>query len=284
MADSKITGLTELAATPSSGDMLVIVDVSDTTMAATGTDKKFNAERIAYLIAANTFTALQTIVPTSTSTNGLTVNMPTANNQYAVGMYLNGNYRGGLYCRSGLSGMEVQSADLGNSVSGPLLFVGRNSNATVPAAGALQLMARNGTPVYYWTDATGALRISTSGAPTSAASDTSGVIVGTQTSWIGVKKNVKPWSNPNEALTAILAADLYSYQMKNDESGTEYYGLVITEEDRENGAWFAENLAENQIPTLNERSLFGYLIAAIKAQQTQIDELRSLLETQRDEP
>lgn len=45
MADTKITNLTELAATPADGDMLTVVDVSDTTMAATGTNKKIKASR-----------------------------------------------------------------------------------------------------------------------------------------------------------------------------------------------------------------------------------------------
>lgn len=45
MADSKITGLAELAATPANTDLLVIVDVSDTTMAGSGTNKKIKANR-----------------------------------------------------------------------------------------------------------------------------------------------------------------------------------------------------------------------------------------------
>lgn len=40
MADSKISSLSELATTPASGDLLPIVDVSDTTQGATGTTKK----------------------------------------------------------------------------------------------------------------------------------------------------------------------------------------------------------------------------------------------------
>lgn len=47
MADSKITQLTQLAATPASGDQLMIVDVSDTTMAASGTNKRLAASYIA---------------------------------------------------------------------------------------------------------------------------------------------------------------------------------------------------------------------------------------------
>ena len=40
MADTKISALTSLGTTPDSGDLFVIVDVSDTTMGGTGTDKK----------------------------------------------------------------------------------------------------------------------------------------------------------------------------------------------------------------------------------------------------
>ena len=53
----------------------------------------------------------------------------------------------------------------------------------------------------------------------------------------------------------------------------QYRGLVITEEDRANHIWYAENMAENQLPALNERNLFGYLIASIKEQQAQIEAL-----------
>ena len=48
MADTKITALTELAATPASNDMFPIVDVSDTSMAATGTNKKLAGARVVF--------------------------------------------------------------------------------------------------------------------------------------------------------------------------------------------------------------------------------------------
>ena len=50
MADAKITGLAALAADPADTDMFVIVDVSDTSMAATGTNKKLAAS---YLMKAS---------------------------------------------------------------------------------------------------------------------------------------------------------------------------------------------------------------------------------------
>lgn len=46
MADAKISALTALGAAPATGDLLVIVDVSDTTDAATGTTKKFTVTNL----------------------------------------------------------------------------------------------------------------------------------------------------------------------------------------------------------------------------------------------
>lgn len=50
MADSKITGLGQLSATPADDDWLVIVDKSDTTMGANGSNKKIAAD---YFIRTN---------------------------------------------------------------------------------------------------------------------------------------------------------------------------------------------------------------------------------------
>lgn len=46
MADKKITGLTELAEAPATGDLFEVVDVSDTTMAGTGTNKKITRSNL----------------------------------------------------------------------------------------------------------------------------------------------------------------------------------------------------------------------------------------------
>lgn len=45
MANTKISALTDIASTPASGDKIPIVDVSDTTMGASGTTKYVNASR-----------------------------------------------------------------------------------------------------------------------------------------------------------------------------------------------------------------------------------------------
>lgn len=46
MADTKTTALTALAENPASGDLFMVVDVSDTTMDAAGTNKKIQAQHV----------------------------------------------------------------------------------------------------------------------------------------------------------------------------------------------------------------------------------------------
>lgn len=67
MADSKISALTALSAAPASGDYFVIVDVSDTTMSASGTNKKLAASYL--LNAAGTVTGATS--QAQTFTNGV---------------------------------------------------------------------------------------------------------------------------------------------------------------------------------------------------------------------
>jgi hypothetical protein len=150
--------------------------------------------------------------------------------------------------------------------------VGYNNSASTPSAGSAVIHNRAGTYYSIWPDASGNLRI-VSGAQPTSATDTSGSVVGTQTSWAGIKEDITEWSEPQAALDAVLAAKLFHYHLKGDPSRRQYAGLVIRDEDR--GAWFAENDGEGQIPALNERNLFGYLIAAMQAQQGQIEELKA---------
>ena len=46
MATRKITGLTELATTPADDDLVQIIDVSDTTFSANGTNKKIQVSNL----------------------------------------------------------------------------------------------------------------------------------------------------------------------------------------------------------------------------------------------
>lgn len=67
MANTKITALTALGAVPASNDQFVVVDVSDTTHAASGTTKKLDASYIAFKAQANQFSG---VVSTASGDNG----------------------------------------------------------------------------------------------------------------------------------------------------------------------------------------------------------------------
>lgn len=54
MADSKISNLNELATAPDAGDLFVIVDVSDTSMSASGTTKKIQSSNVTISDASTT--------------------------------------------------------------------------------------------------------------------------------------------------------------------------------------------------------------------------------------
>jgi len=56
MSDAKISALTQLSATPASGDMLAIVDVSDTTDAGSGTTKYITVYDLTQIMNARTVT------------------------------------------------------------------------------------------------------------------------------------------------------------------------------------------------------------------------------------
>lgn len=308
MANTKISALTSLGATPASGDLFSIVDVSDTTQAASGSTKKVTAAYIAVTDgsvatltgggtislggftltvpatgtvalrgAANTFTTAQTITPSS-NVIGLTINMPASNSTHALTMYYNGTYYGGMFARSGVSGAEIVSNDLGNTVAAPYVLIGRNSNATVPSAATLRMAAKDGTVCYYWTDGSANLRISTSAAPTSTANDTGlGIVVGTQTSSLDSKDISDTLPDAQEAYQHILNAarnGLRAWSYKNKAYNGEFFpnGIVTDyaprygmdrDEDHPNGK------------SLNPPVAIGDLMASILVISERLDKLEA---------
>lgn len=168
--------------------------------------------------------------------------------------------------------LYIVGADCGSNF-GPHINIGRNSNASTPAAGFVYMANRAGTSYAWWVDNTGVARVGTT-LPTNAQ-DTSGSVIGAQTSWVELKRDITEWTDTQSALADVLSLPLYNYKLNGDETDRQYRGIVIHEADR--GAWFSTNDAANQIPSLNERNLFGYLIAAIKEQQKTIDDLKAQL-------
>lgn len=234
---------------PVSGDYLWIYDAS---AGATDKDRKVNISKFAILANAQIFTAGQMY---QVAAGSIAVNVITPASQSQPGVYL-------------------QPANCGTSY-GPYLSIDRNNNASTPSAGWLRLVRRDGNSGDLWVDVSGNLRIGVNSA-VSFSTDTGGTVVGAQTSYIGIKEDIVEWSEQQQALDAVLACKLFQYHLKGDETKRQYAGIVITDDDR--GAWFSENDADNQIPALNERNLFGYLIGAIQAQQAQINALKAQVE------
>jgi hypothetical protein len=80
MADKKITELTELAEAPAVGDLIPLVDISDTTMAASGTDKKITPVNlmagktlVTHVVAASGGTHTSLTAALTAASNGDTI-------------------------------------------------------------------------------------------------------------------------------------------------------------------------------------------------------------------
>ena len=126
------------------------------------------------------------------------------------------------------SGVYLATADNGSSY-GPFISINRNSNASTPAAGWIQLVARTGVAVALWIDNAGNMRLNTGGNPTNA-NDTSGTVVGTQTSSLDSKEALGDTCTPEEALQHILEAAkgaLRRFKYKNGSyNGQEFEGII----------------------------------------------------------
>jgi len=228
---------------PTSGDYMWIVDAS---AGSTDKDRKVNVAKFPRLAVANTFTALQTI---SYASAAFTVT-PT----------------------SGFARITLTAADNTTGI-GNNIFIQRNSNATTPAAGALYIHDLNGTARRIWPDASGNLRIGTTD-PTNA-NDTSGTVVGAQTSHRDYKEIAGAPVSDGEALAFVLNA-AYQVQRFTYKSGAfngeEFSGLVLegSTQHRYGQDADAEHPAGKSLNTINA---IGDLFLAVRELTRRIDAL-----------
>lgn len=154
--------------------------------------------------AANTFTAAQVILPAS----GSAVNLVLNNQAGGTADLLQGSVNGATryaFSVTDTSGIRfvMASANLGAN-RGREILIERNSNATTPAAGHVQMVDLIGIGHHLWPDASGNLRIGET-VPTNA-NDTSGTVVGTQTSTAQAKMLEDADGSPLESLVAVVEA------------------------------------------------------------------------------
>ncbi len=167
--------------------------------------------------------------------------------------------------------LELGSSDLGNGSAGPVLTLGRNTNGTATGAGSINFLQKGGTAGYVWQDAAGKLRINTS-AP-SNANDTSGTVVGDQTSTRDTKQDIADYNSYDTALQMVLDAPLHTFRYKKEVAG---YGsdspLAKTRigyiADEVSPAFMVGN-------SIDQVSVNGILMASIKELNLKINTLSS---------
>lgn len=132
MADTKITALTELAETPNDADLIPIIDVSDTTMSANGTNKKVTIENLRGSTIVPE-TAEFTLDPASSHPNGCIIilndgapfKLPTLVNQPATGYKIDIGGKGyvNLFANGSSTGGSSDASVFGHT---SLIYLGSN--------------------------------------------------------------------------------------------------------------------------------------------------------------
>mgnify|MGYP000918233361 CR=1 FL=1 len=177
---------------------------------------------------------------------------------------------GGTDGSSSTNYIDLSSSANGTGVGGNKVFVGINTSGS-DAAGSLALGKIGGSYSYVWSDNTGVMRINSS-APVEdggTTSDTSGTVVGTQTSTLATKILTGHDISPTDALATILATPIKSFTYKSGAyNHTEFHGII---------ADWSPAFAMDNGRSFNPISAFGYTVQAFKAQQAQIDDLASRL-------
>lgn len=235
VADTKVSALGSLSAQPASNDLLPIVDVSDTSQAASGTTKKIVSAYFAQtngsvatitgggtislggytltvpatgtaalLATAQSFTATKTFAPSSTSDNAVVVNMPSSTSGLVLSAQYSGTARITASVTSTVTNLIVGGTLDAGSSYGPYVQIDRNANGSTPAAGFINFSNRAATYFSLWFDASGNLRGNTS--PPTNANDAAGTVIGTQTSMAAAKNINEALPNVDDALQAIVDA------------------------------------------------------------------------------
>ena len=113
MANSKITSLTALGAVPSAGDFFTLVDVSDTSMDATGTNKKLDAKYIMF---------------TNGTANSIgTINVVNNGNSLVVGSGTNTSVHASFAATRGYFGYDGLNAIVQGGASKGIVFCVNNA-------------------------------------------------------------------------------------------------------------------------------------------------------------
>lgn len=153
------------------------------------------------------------------------------------------------------------------AITGASVRVGRNSSGS-GAAGWIDFVDKSGVTNAVWCDGTGDLRIGTA-APTESGSvsDTSGTVVGDQTSMRSAKNIHREFTDYSGALDTICSTRLWEFDFKSGSYGGQMFvGLTLGDDPSVDANVFGKDRdADNPWgKSLNEITLHGYELAAIR--------------------
>ena len=164
--------------------------------------------------------------------------------------------------QSATSVISITNTDLGAGTGGQL-FIGRNTNASTPAPGALVLGKVNAAGnCYIWCDDSGNIRTQLNATVTSSNRN-SGTVVGAQTSSLDSKDVIEGVSSIDDVLTAVQrgaeAVRRFTYK-SGAFGGEEFEGVVVDYAPRYGMDRDAEHGAGK---SLNVISIVGDLLRAV---------------------
>jgi hypothetical protein len=171
------------------------------------------------------------------------------------------------YNESSVNGsVIIASRDYGSGTAGPVLTLGRNTNATT-GAGSINFQSKAGTAGYVWQDNAGNMRIHT--AAPSNANDTSGTVIGTQTSTRDTKQNISDYTDYAAALQMVADAPLHTFKYIRDVQG---YG-PDSELAKTRIGYIADEVPAEFMwgNAIDQVSVNGILMASIKALNQNIE-------------
>jgi len=226
------------------------------------------------------------ILSPATSTIGLIVEVPTSSSVAAQGWHYNGVLRAQVELAAGNSNFSLATVDLGDDIAGPVLGIGQNNNVTNSNTGTLRFTDDGGTLQFIWVDnsaSPGDVRVSNA-APESATSDTSGTVIGSQTSPAYIKNilytySQEPDDRVYEKLQAVLDTPIHDFNFKSGKYGQDFTGIAIPDGEH---PWYGQDpvTGDDWAPlgtakALNEMNMAGYLVLSIKALNKKITRLEN---------
>jgi len=198
MADSKITALTALTAADPANDVIPIVDVSDTTMAASGTTKKISVNNILGASGTATLASATITGDLTVRTNKLFVN--------ATGVGI-----GTLtpFADAGYGAIDIRGTTGGEVVFGSTSV--RQGSITADGTNGMILSTNTANPLQFWTNGAERYKIDATGIATWTVAGTTAMTLNSTGLGVGVVPSAGRLHIKGGAAQSPLVLDTLGY-------------------------------------------------------------------------